>query len=232
MSRIDVPWKPWRREELDRGVEQAGRGGAGGGGAGMNERLKHPFDSTQGRSTGRRDARSGVERRRHVGASRALAFGPVEGYKPRPMLRRFLPREEDFFSLFERHAALTVDGAKQFVKLVVGRPEHQGAGGPDQGNRARDRRHHAHLRRAPAHDLHHPDRPRRHPPADHPHGRRHGLRRVGLGAHRALRAPRDDAGGPRARRRAGAGDRDRGDRRSAASATSRRRRSSSTPASR
>ena len=36
------------------------------------------------------------------------------------MLRRFLPREEDFFSLFERHAALTVDGAKQFVKLVSG----------------------------------------------------------------------------------------------------------------
>ena len=36
------------------------------------------------------------------------------------MLRRFLPREEDFFSLFERHAALTVDGAKQFAKLVSG----------------------------------------------------------------------------------------------------------------
>lgn len=36
------------------------------------------------------------------------------------MLRRFLPREEDFFSLFERHAALTVEGAKQFAKLVSG----------------------------------------------------------------------------------------------------------------
>ena len=36
------------------------------------------------------------------------------------MLRRFLPREDDFFSLFERHAALTVDGAKQFAKLVSG----------------------------------------------------------------------------------------------------------------
>jgi hypothetical protein len=51
---------------------------------------------------------------------RALAFSRVGGYKPRPMLRRFLPREEDFFSLFERHAALTVDGAKQFAKLVAG----------------------------------------------------------------------------------------------------------------
>jgi uncharacterized protein len=36
------------------------------------------------------------------------------------MLRRFLPRAEDFFSLFERHAALTVEGAKQFVTLVGG----------------------------------------------------------------------------------------------------------------
>ncbi|MCC6849072.1 MAG: DUF47 domain-containing protein [Deltaproteobacteria bacterium] len=36
------------------------------------------------------------------------------------MLRRLLPREEDFFSLFERHSALTVEGAKQFVKLVSG----------------------------------------------------------------------------------------------------------------
>jgi predicted phosphate transport protein (TIGR00153 family) len=35
------------------------------------------------------------------------------------MLRRFLPREEDFFTLFERHAALTVEGAKQFVTLVT-----------------------------------------------------------------------------------------------------------------
>jgi predicted phosphate transport protein (TIGR00153 family) len=36
------------------------------------------------------------------------------------MLRRLLPRDEDFFTLFERHAALTVEGAKQFVNLVVG----------------------------------------------------------------------------------------------------------------
>jgi predicted phosphate transport protein (TIGR00153 family) len=36
------------------------------------------------------------------------------------MLRRLLPREEDFFTLFERHAALTVEGAKQFVNLVSG----------------------------------------------------------------------------------------------------------------
>src|SRR5262252_4700334 len=36
------------------------------------------------------------------------------------MFRRLLPREGDFFSLFERHAALTVEGAKEFVKLVSG----------------------------------------------------------------------------------------------------------------
>src|SRR5215475_4533297 len=36
------------------------------------------------------------------------------------MLRRLLPREEDFFTLFERHAALTVEGASQFAKLVSG----------------------------------------------------------------------------------------------------------------
>jgi len=35
------------------------------------------------------------------------------------MLRRLLPRDEDFFSLFERHAALTVEGAKQFATLVA-----------------------------------------------------------------------------------------------------------------
>jgi uncharacterized protein len=36
------------------------------------------------------------------------------------MLRRFLPREEDFFGLFERHAALTVEGAKEMKRLVQG----------------------------------------------------------------------------------------------------------------
>jgi predicted phosphate transport protein (TIGR00153 family) len=36
------------------------------------------------------------------------------------MLRRLLPREDDFFALFERHAALTVDGAKEMQRLVQG----------------------------------------------------------------------------------------------------------------
>jgi predicted phosphate transport protein (TIGR00153 family) len=36
------------------------------------------------------------------------------------MLRRLLPRDEDFFTLFERHAALTVVGAREFVRLVSG----------------------------------------------------------------------------------------------------------------
>lgn len=36
------------------------------------------------------------------------------------MLRWFLPREEDFFGLFERHAALTVEGAKEMQRLIAG----------------------------------------------------------------------------------------------------------------
>ena len=36
------------------------------------------------------------------------------------MLRWLLPREEDFFGLFERHAALTVEGAKEMRRLVQG----------------------------------------------------------------------------------------------------------------
>jgi uncharacterized protein Yka (UPF0111/DUF47 family) len=36
------------------------------------------------------------------------------------MLRWFLPREEDFFGLFERHAALTVEGAQEMRRLVQG----------------------------------------------------------------------------------------------------------------
>jgi len=36
------------------------------------------------------------------------------------MLRRFLPREEDFFGLFERHAALTVEGAQEMQRIVQG----------------------------------------------------------------------------------------------------------------
>jgi hypothetical protein len=34
------------------------------------------------------------------------------------MLRWLLPREDDFFGLFERHAALTVEGAKEMQRLV------------------------------------------------------------------------------------------------------------------
>jgi uncharacterized protein Yka (UPF0111/DUF47 family) len=36
------------------------------------------------------------------------------------MLRWLLPREDDFFGLFERHAALTVEGAKEMQRLVSG----------------------------------------------------------------------------------------------------------------
>jgi len=36
------------------------------------------------------------------------------------MLRWLLPREDDFFSLFEHHAALTVEGAVEFRRLVAG----------------------------------------------------------------------------------------------------------------
>jgi len=37
-----------------------------------------------------------------------------------PMLRRLLPREEDFFGLFEQHAALTVEGAREMQRLLGG----------------------------------------------------------------------------------------------------------------
>jgi predicted phosphate transport protein (TIGR00153 family) len=36
------------------------------------------------------------------------------------MLRRLLPREEDFFGLFEQHAALTVEGAREMQRLLGG----------------------------------------------------------------------------------------------------------------
>ena len=36
------------------------------------------------------------------------------------MLRRLLPREEDFFGLFERHVALTVEGAREMQRLLTG----------------------------------------------------------------------------------------------------------------
>ena len=36
------------------------------------------------------------------------------------MLRWLLPREDDFFGLFEQHAALTVEGAKEMRRLVQG----------------------------------------------------------------------------------------------------------------
>jgi uncharacterized protein len=36
------------------------------------------------------------------------------------MLRRLLPRDEDFFGLFERHGALTVEGAKEMQRMVQG----------------------------------------------------------------------------------------------------------------
>jgi len=38
------------------------------------------------------------------------------------MLRWLLPRDEDFFGLFECHAALTVEGAKEMQRLVQGGP--------------------------------------------------------------------------------------------------------------
>src|SRR5690349_23290702 len=35
------------------------------------------------------------------------------------MFGRFLPRETSFFDFFEQHAALTVEGAKEFLALVT-----------------------------------------------------------------------------------------------------------------
>ena len=36
------------------------------------------------------------------------------------MLRWLLPREEEFFELFERHAQVTVEGAREMRRLVAG----------------------------------------------------------------------------------------------------------------
>jgi uncharacterized protein Yka (UPF0111/DUF47 family) len=49
-----------------------------------------------------------------------LPFGRVAGTSRAAMLRRLLPREDDFFGLFERHAALTVEGAREMQRLVQG----------------------------------------------------------------------------------------------------------------
>ena len=35
------------------------------------------------------------------------------------MFGRFLPRETSFFDFFEQHAALTVEGTKEFLSLVT-----------------------------------------------------------------------------------------------------------------
>lgn len=41
------------------------------------------------------------------------------GYVRRHMLSRLLPRETSFFDFFDRHAALTVEGTKEFLSLVT-----------------------------------------------------------------------------------------------------------------
>src|SRR5688572_32247400 len=35
------------------------------------------------------------------------------------MFGRFLPRETSFFDFFEQHAALTIEGAKEFLSMVT-----------------------------------------------------------------------------------------------------------------
>ena len=146
----------------------------------MNERLKDLFD---GRKMKIRPALASTRARgRAVGRCgfRWLAlrpWGPLQAapdastlFAPRGRLLRVLraPRRADR------------RGRKEFVKLVDGRPEREGARGPHQGDRARGRRHHAHAASSAAQDLHHADRSRRHPPADHAHGRHHGLHRGGV----------------------------------------------------
>jgi uncharacterized protein len=51
---------------------------------------------------------------------RAACLAREPRAKSRAMLRWLLPREDDFFGLFERHAALTVEGAKEMQRLVGG----------------------------------------------------------------------------------------------------------------
>ena len=77
------------------------------------------------------------------------------------MFGRFLPRETSFFDFFEQHAALTIEGTKEFLSLVT-----TGANIPAKCRRITDIEHetrhdHAPLRRGAAQDLHHADRSRR-----------------------------------------------------------------------
>jgi predicted phosphate transport protein (TIGR00153 family) len=52
------------------------------------------------------------------------------------MFGRFLPRETSFFDFFEQHAALTVEGAKEFLSLVT-----TGANIPTKAKRVSDIEH-------------------------------------------------------------------------------------------
>ena len=149
------------------------------------------------------------------------------------MLRRFLPREEDFFTLFERHAALTVEGASAVRDARVRRPERHGARRPasrrsstrptssrTRASSACTRRFITPIDRDDIHRL----ITRMDDVMDFVES---ASERIALYELREM-----TPGRARARRRAGARDRDAWRRRSAGCATSSRRRRSSTPASR
>jgi hypothetical protein len=71
------------------------------------------------------------------------------------MFGRFLPKETSFFDFFEQHAALTVEGTKEFLSLVTTGANIETKARRISRHRARDRRHHPPVRRGAAQDVHH-----------------------------------------------------------------------------
>ena len=83
---------------------------------------------------------------------------------PDPMLARLLPRDEQFFELFDQLAHHLATTAKTARHAVRRRRAHGRSRQGDQGHRAQGRSAHADDQPADRQELHHADRPRGHPP--------------------------------------------------------------------
>ena len=113
-----------------------------------------------------------------------------------PMLGRLLPRDEQFFELFNQLAAHLATAAKMLDSCSASRTTPTELVEADQGRRAQGRRAHATDQSAHRQELHHADRPRGHPPAgvaarrrDRP-ARRHGAPRRDAAHHRGASSRR------------------------------------------
>ena len=84
---------------------------------------------------------------------------------------RLMPRQAQFYPLFERHAAVVVCRRALAPRNARGRRSAQAALPGHCGARARSRRHRAGGSHQPPHHLHYPVRPRRHPEPDYGDGR-------------------------------------------------------------